>query len=739
MPNPLLKPYKGHCPLLYYMTNYQVDLFEDVGFTADYSNILDFDNAESREAYFDGLSHVSLSGTSVFKDFQNGGTIRVSAPTWYDRVSYARIKSVKFADGLQYTTYVYCFVISYEVISSNENVTIVEYTIRNDLWMNNQFNIELKPCNIDRMHVDRWETDGSVAWGKPSSDGVSANMAIGNYNYAEYKHHATVWCVHFDSDTTDFKDAQYVKKEVDIVWVLVVAIHTYGELDDQMQFHVFPIKISDLEYNCSNDSNITYFTQNAICAHMDSHTVQEPFKLKSAKYDSSIKTIQNYNGQLVFPSIDCLDSAQLPKSLKLTDDDVVQIVNIMPLKYLFLDDGVENVNYTSEYYSDSYINYFPQCDGMRWQTATLDTRIATIYTHSIFQIPVVQHGIQVYSNLKITKPTDGVKHSDKYEPMMVRNPVRRFYVTNGDATAITEVPDIYLTSGWFNLNASCDVNPTQCSDIMNITGSRALSNVLGFQFISPSLQIDFMNDSWYQYCVTQRDSDRAMAVANILAGTVSDTGSTYVSSGIGYRSNMTQAECRRLEMETENVRRRGYEYGSQKWQESWALNNELSRKANLASGMAGMASKASLVGGVTAIAGQAIGSAVGQWARETTVKNAPATLASAGNFASKVLGKWYKVIVVETVADSDSYALYDEIYSKYGYYIGTVGIPNFRTRKFFNYLKTNGAIVTGSASQTVLLNIASIFDNGVTIWHMDNNTRETLYNYEYENIERSLI
>ena len=62
-----------------------------------------------------------------------------------------------------------------------------------------------------------------------------------------------------------------------------------------------------------------------------------------------------------------------------------------------------------------------------------------------------------------------------------------------------------------------------------------------------------------------------------------------------------------------------------------------------------------------------------------------------------------------------------------------------RSRYYYNYIKTIGCNVRGVGVPKNYINqIKSIFDNGVTLWHMD---REgvTLGSYQYENIEMSLL
>lgn len=71
----------------------------------------------------------------------------------------------------------------------------------------------------------------------------------------------------------------------------------------------------------------------------------------------------------------------------------------------------------------------------------------------------------------------------------------------------------------------------------------------------------------------------------------------------------------------------------------------------------------------------------------------------------------------------------DEYFTRYGYKINRVKIPDIATRERFNYIKTNGAIVDGKVVDGRIVGhipdeaeveLARIFDKGTTVWH-DNN------------------
>ena len=59
----------------------------------------------------------------------------------------------------------------------------------------------------------------------------------------------------------------------------------------------------------------------------------------------------------------------------------------------------------------------------------------------------------------------------------------------------------------------------------------------------------------------------------------------------------------------------------------------------------------------------------------------------------------------------------DEYFSVYGYATHRVKVPNRSGRPRWNYVKTLGAVVTGSVPADDMSKIVSIYDRGITFWH----------------------
>lgn len=71
----------------------------------------------------------------------------------------------------------------------------------------------------------------------------------------------------------------------------------------------------------------------------------------------------------------------------------------------------------------------------------------------------------------------------------------------------------------------------------------------------------------------------------------------------------------------------------------------------------------------------------------------------------------------------------DDYFSMYGYAQHKVKIPNINSRPYWNYTKTQGCILKGSAPASSKSNICKIFDNGIRFW----NSNEVVGDYTRDN------
>ena len=79
-----------------------------------------------------------------------------------------------------------------------------------------------------------------------------------------------------------------------------------------------------------------------------------------------------------------------------------------------------------------------------------------------------------------------------------------------------------------------------------------------------------------------------------------------------------------------------------------------------------------------------------------------------------------------------------DYFAMYGYKQSKMMVVNYRDRHYYNYIKTIGANITPNSWAGIpkehLRELKEIFNNGVTVWHMDRSGVEFL-NYNYDNYE----
>jgi hypothetical protein len=79
-------------------------------------------------------------------------------------------------------------------------------------------------------------------------------------------------------------------------------------------------------------------------------------------------------------------------------------------------------------------------------------------------------------------------------------------------------------------------------------------------------------------------------------------------------------------------------------------------------------------------------------------------------------------------------------FKHYGYKCNDFKVPNLKSRYYYNYIKTIGCNIDSNIDNKYITRIREIFDKGITLWHYrDETTFKGIENYDYENVEMSLI
>ena len=102
------------------------------------------------------------------------------------------------------------------------------------------------------------------------------------------------------------------------------------------------------------------------------------------------------------------------------------------------------------------------------------------------------------------------------------------------------------------------------------------------------------------------------------------------------------------------------------------------------------------------------------------INNVPPTISNLGNNSLFNLGNGisgcfvvFKTIREEYVTQLTNY------FKMFGYKVNKMEIPNLKSRKYYNYIKTVDANIVGDVPNNYLNTLKGIFDKGITIWHTD--------------------
>lgn len=122
-------------------------------------------------------------------------------------------------------------------------------------------------------------------------------------------------------------------------------------------------------------------------------------------------------------------------------------------------------------------------------------------------------------------------------------------------------------------------------------------------------------------------------------------------------------------------------------------------------------------------------------ARKTDLMNTPRAIKSIGNDGIFSMGNGRKrVDLIEYTITPQRKMRIMEYFNRYGYKVNDYVVPNFKSRKYWNFIKTIDCdIDSAQIPHNDILEIQNIFNSGVTFWHIDNGAE--VKNYYMENSE----
>lgn len=113
------------------------------------------------------------------------------------------------------------------------------------------------------------------------------------------------------------------------------------------------------------------------------------------------------------------------------------------------------------------------------------------------------------------------------------------------------------------------------------------------------------------------------------------------------------------------------------------------------------------------------------------INNIPPTLSNMGNNSLFSYGNNYRGVYIVCKTIRNEYAEQLTNYFKmFGYKVNKLEIPNTKSRKSYNYIKTVDANIVGNIPNNYLNTLKGIFDHGLTIWHTDDIGNYNLNNEE---------
>ena len=116
-------------------------------------------------------------------------------------------------------------------------------------------------------------------------------------------------------------------------------------------------------------------------------------------------------------------------------------------------------------------------------------------------------------------------------------------------------------------------------------------------------------------------------------------------------------------------------------------------------------------------------------AKQNDIANQPPQISKMGSNTPYDFGNGYRgVFLLKKQIKPEYQAMLSDFFNLYGYKVNRVKKPNFHTRRHWNYVQTKNCIILGNFNNDDLIELKSVFDNGITLWHTDD-----VGNYALEN------
>ena len=109
-------------------------------------------------------------------------------------------------------------------------------------------------------------------------------------------------------------------------------------------------------------------------------------------------------------------------------------------------------------------------------------------------------------------------------------------------------------------------------------------------------------------------------------------------------------------------------------------------------------------------------------AKKTDMMNAPRNVTlQGGDVMDSITNGDKKIDAIRYHIKEEYLQRLGDFFAMYGYAQNKMMKINLRSRKDYNYIKTVGANITGTIPKKHIESLKAIFNNGITLWHMDRN------------------
>lgn len=628
----------------------KVRLIKNVPFSANYKDVITFNSATEREAYFKSLSYIEIDNCTYVR---NTGELKV--PYQKDAIleyNYMMYQNENYSDK-----WFYAFILNMAYVSSN--VTALKFEI--DVWQTYQFDYTFRDSYIEREHQNRWNSLGFPIWNY-----IDENLEIGS-EYVTKK-----------IETIDFNKVYWI--------VFVTSADIYGDNTGS-----YIVQNSRVQYGIPCNLNYIYYPLTGGIS---------PFSVVN---NNTLTGLTNIIEQFK-------NSELLVNTLK-----ACYLTTVPPFDYSLTDGG--SGGGVSVNASNLSIGYLQVSDELFIEIAyaSLSTASVNTYTTSLFD------NFTKFEESKLMGyPYSFVELTDNQGDSFIIKPQYVGYGSSGNLVInlIGALDSSHKEGAYCHLycgesdyigNGIINANQTNVPIIDDYTAAylqgnsntiqASLTNVLNSNSAN---EVIANNNANLNSQLNQVNTVASFGKAGV------GIGNTGIMSAMQTGSEQTATKGGMLSSIGSNAISAAQNYANTYYTNKNNLNN-------------------------TIISGEAV--------YENAQRSAIAKIQDARKTADNVALQGGNVGFTY-VNDLNFYKLkwkqlneknaniLTDYFKKYGYACHRLKTPDLFSRKYYNYIQTIDANITGNIPQEYIIGLRTIFDSGVTLWHTTD-----VGNYSLDNSE----